>query len=42
MAVFAFAVSDSLVVGIEVMSDPETIRSLDLMCSHAREWPGWP
>lgn len=30
MAVFAFAVSDSLVVGIEVMSDPETIRSLDL------------
>jgi RNA polymerase sigma factor (sigma-70 family) len=31
IAVFAFTVRDSLVVGIDLMSDPETLRSLDLM-----------
>lgn len=31
MAVFAFAVRDSLVVGIDLVSDPETLRALDLM-----------
>jgi hypothetical protein len=30
MAVFAFTVRNSRVVGIDVMSDPEILRTLDL------------